>query len=230
MNTGEGWVWKKKNIVITGASGNVGKYFADYLKNNIDFNKYAITAVGTRETDFFEKNKIEYVRADISKPEDLDKLPGEVYAVVHMAAVMPAGMHGFFPQRYIDVNVTGTLNVLEYCRRAHADRIVFTQSFGDIKDNAKKDILLKADSPRNFSFNSDHTIYVISKNAAVDMIKSYYEMFQIKYFVLRLPNIYLYSPVDAFCIDGIERKLRSLYDRPRDKRRGYRGLGGRLTR
>ena len=34
----------------------------------------------------------------------------------------------------IDVNIIGNLNILEYCRENGADRILFAQSFGDIKD------------------------------------------------------------------------------------------------
>ena len=57
-------------------------------------------------------------------------------------------MEGYDPQKYIDVNITGNLNVLEYCRINGADRILFAQSFGDIKDHRETDIVLKVDMPR----------------------------------------------------------------------------------
>ena len=58
--------------------------------------------------------------------------------VVDLAGAMPARMKGYDPYKYIDVNITGTLNILEFCRKTGADRILFAQSFGDIKDHAEK--------------------------------------------------------------------------------------------
>lgn len=97
---------------------------------------------------------------------------------------MPARMKGYNPYKYIDVNITGNLNVLEYCRETGADRILFAQSFGDIKDYAEENPILTVDLPRKFSFTSDHTIYVMSKNFAVDMIENYHQMYGLKRFIL----------------------------------------------
>ena len=126
-------------------------------------------------------------------------------------------MKGYNPYRYIDVNITGNMNILEYCRTNGVDRILFAQSFGDIKDYGEENPLLTVDLPRKFSFTSDHTIYVMSKNFAVDMIENYHQMYGLKRFIFRLPTIYLYSPVDTFYVDGIQRKIgyRLLIDRAR---------------
>lgn len=196
-----------KKIVVFGASGDTGKYFVDYFKNNYRGNEYEIVATGTRKSDFFEKNGISYVQADITDKSAFDALPQDVYAVVDLAGAMPARMKGYDPYKYIDVNITGTLNILEYCRKTKADRILFTQSFGDIKDHSENDPLLRVDMPRNFSFTSDHTIYVMSKNFAVDMIENYHQMYGLKNFIFRLPTIYLWSPVDHYYVDGEIRKI-----------------------
>lgn len=196
-----------KKIVVFGVSGDTGKYFVDYFKNNYRGNEYEIVATGTRKSDFFEKNGISYVQADITDKSAFDALPQDVYAVVDLAGAMPARMKGYDPYKYIDVNITGTLNILEYCRKTKADRILFTQSFGDIKDHSENDPLLRVDMPRNFSFTSDHTIYVMSKNFAVDMIENYHQMYGLKNFIFRLPTIYLWSPVDHYYVDGEIRKI-----------------------
>lgn len=44
-----------KNIIILGATGHVGAYTLDYLKNNLDNNEYKLFAAGRRNVDFFEK-------------------------------------------------------------------------------------------------------------------------------------------------------------------------------
>lgn len=202
-------------IVVFGASGNTGTYFIKYFLENNKDKKYEIVAVGTRATDKFEKMGVKYFQVDITKKEDFEKLPKDVYAVVDLAGAMPARMEGYNPQYYIDVNITGNLNILEYCRENNVDRIIFAQSFGDIKDYGETELVLKADMPRKFSFKSDHTIYVMTKNFMVDMMENYYEMYGLKKFVFRLPTIYLYSPIDYYYVDGVKRQIgyRLLIDR-----------------
>ena len=204
-----------KKIVVFGASGDTGQYFVKYFLDYYKGSDYQIIATGTRETNRFDKLNVPYYQVDITKKEDFLKLPQDVYAVVDLAGAMPARMKGYDPYRYIDVNITGNLNILEFCRKTGADRILFAQSFGDIKDYGEENPVLTVDLPRKFSFTSDHTIYVMSKNFAVDMIENYHQMYGLKRFIFRLPTIYLYSPIDTFYVDGKERKIgyRLLIDR-----------------
>lgn len=197
-----------KKIVVFGASGDTGKYLIDYFikekNNNSDFE---IIASGTKNTDFFKKNGVPYIKVDITQKEQFNKLPLDVYAVIDLAGAMPARMKGYNPQKYVDVNITGTLNILEYCRNAKADRILFSQSFGDIKDYGDEYLVLNPYMTRKFSFTSDHTVYVLTKNFAVDLIENYHQMYGLKNFIFRLPTIYLYSPIDTYFVDGTERKI-----------------------
>lgn len=204
-----------KNIIVFGASGDTGAYFVKYFLENNSRKDYNIVAVGTRKTNQFTNLGVPYYQVDITKKEEFKKLPEDVYAVVDLAGAMPARMRGYNPQHYIDVNITGNLNILEYCREKHVDRILFAQSFGDIKDYGETELVLKADMPRKFSFSTDHTIYVMTKNFMVDMMENYYEMYGLKKFVFRLPTIYLYSPIDYYYVDGVPRKIgyRLLIDR-----------------
>ena len=206
-----------KNIIVFGASGDTGRYFVKYFLDHYCGTDYQVIATGTRETSFFDSLEVPYYQVDIRKKEEFEKLPGEVYAVVDLAGAMPARMKGYDPYKYIDVNITGNLNILEYCRKAKVDRIIFAQSFGDIKDHAEDNPLLTVDLPRKFSFTSDHTIYVMTKNFAVDMIENYHQMYGLRNFIFRLPTIYLYSPVDTYYVDGKQRKIgyRLLIDKAR---------------
>lgn len=196
-----------KKIVVFGASGDTGRYFVKYFLENYKGDEYELIATGTRDTNYFDNLGIKYYRVDITNKCDFNKLPTGVYAVLDLAGLMPARMNGYHPQKYIDVNITGNLNILEYCRQNGADRILFAQSFGDIKDYGETELILKADMPRNFSFNSDHTIYVMCKNFTVDMIENYHQMYGLKRFIFRLPTIYLYSPEDHYYVNGESRKM-----------------------
>jgi UDP-glucose 4-epimerase len=197
-----------KKIVVFGASGDVGRYFIDYLLQRNE--EYDIYAVGRRKkfTIFDKYHNVHYLPLDIQCDQsEFMRLPQDIYAIVDFAGVMPARMKGYHPQQYIDVNITGTLNILEYARKAHADRILFMQSFGDIKDYGDTEVLLTAHMPRKFKFNTDHTVYVMSKNFAVDLLENYHQMYGIKNFIFRLPTIYLYSETDSFYVDGVKRQL-----------------------
>ena len=196
-----------KKIIVFGASGDTGQYFVKYFLERYAGDEYQNIATGTRETHYFEQFKVPYYRVDITKKEEFSKLPNDVYTVVDLAGAMPARMKGYNPYKYFDVNIIGNLNIFEYCIVNNIDRILIVQSFGDITDYGEHNPLLTADLPREFSFTKDHTIYVMSKNFAVDMIENYHQMYGLKRFIFRLPTIYLYSPVDTFYVDGVQRKI-----------------------
>ena len=196
-----------KKIVVFGASGDTGKYFVEYFLEHADKSEYEVIASGTRQTTEFDELGVSYIQVDITQKDDFKKLPQDVYAVVDLAGAMPARMKGYNPYLYIDVNITGTLNILEYCRENHVNRILYAQSFGDIKDYGETELLLRPDMPRKFSFTTDHTIYVMSKNFAVDMIENYHQMYGLGRFIFRLPTIYLWSPIDHYYVDGEIRKI-----------------------
>ena len=94
-----------KNIIVFGASGDTGKYLIEYFLNSGLDSDYKLIACGTKETDYFSKIDVEYVRIDITNKDDFNKLPSESYAVIDLAGLMPARMKGYDPQKYIDVNI-----------------------------------------------------------------------------------------------------------------------------
>jgi UDP-glucose 4-epimerase len=205
-----------KKIIVFGASGDTGHYFIKYFLDHYTGGEYEVIASGTRHTNYFSSLGVRYIPVDITDKSAFEALPqDDIYGIVDLAGTMPARMKGYDPYKYIDVNITGNLNILEFCRTTHADRILFAQSFGDIKNYSEKDPILTVKMPRNFSFTSDHTVYVMSKNFAVDLIENYHQMYGLKRFIFRLPTIYLYSPIDYYYVDGVKHKIgyRALIDK-----------------
>lgn len=200
-----------KKIIIFGATGNVGSYLTKYCSEYFDMSKYEIIASGRRNTNVFDREGIKYCQVDITKEEDFSKLPiDDVYAVILLAAKIPSYMDEYNPRDYIDSNIVGAFNVLEYCRRVKADRILYTQTVFDISLHAKKGDILKPDLPKNFSYIGDHAVYVISKNTALELIEHYHQEYGIKKFIFRLPTIYNYSSYQYYYPNGIK-KMRPLY-------------------
>ncbi len=202
----------KEKIIVLGSAGNLGMYFLDYLNNNLDMEKYEVIAIGTKEYYPYEFYKGQYLQVDITKKEDFDKLPKEsVYAVVDFAGVLPAYLSKDDPDKYIDVNIKGTLNVLEYCKTAKVDRIIYTQTWADLNGYLKDKKPLKPYLLRKPIYTGDHAIYTVTKCAAVDLIECYHQMHGIKNFIFRLPNIYLYSPEMYYYVDGEKKYISYRY-------------------
>lgn len=193
-----------KKILVFGASGETGRYFVDYFLEHDIVHEYELIAIGNRKTGFFEDYfHIPYIQMDIVNKEEFDKLPKkDVYAVVDLAGYMPARSDGDYIKKMLDVNLMGTMNILNYCVNVNADRILFAQSFGDILSHAGNYPTLTVNLSRTFSMHTDHTVYLIAKCAAVDLIEYYHQQYGLKNFIFRLPTIYLYAKDRYFYRDG----------------------------
>lgn len=200
-----------KKIIIFGATGNVGSYVLKYAREYFDTKEYEVIASGRRKTEFFEKRGIPYYSVDLTKAEDFDVLPQEdVYAVIYLAAEIPSYMDDYQPDKYIKSNIIGAYNVLEYCRKTKADRILFSTTVFDISLSATNGAVLKPDMPHNFSYKGDHAVYVISKNTAIELIEHYHQEYGLKKFIFRFPTIYNYSPYHYYYPNGVK-TLRPVY-------------------
>lgn len=201
----------KKKIIIFGATGNVGSYVWKYACEYFDTELYEVIASGKRKTDFFQKLGFPYYSVDISKEDDFEKLPKEnVYAIIYLAAQIPSYMKHYQPEKYIQSNIIGAYNVLEYCRKTKADRILFSTTVFDVSLYAEKGMILRPDMPLNYNYKGDHALYVISKNTAIEFIKHYHEEYGLKYFIFRFPTIYNYSPYHYYYPNGVK-TLRPVY-------------------
>lgn len=203
---------EKKKIIIFGATGSTGIYLTDYVFSNIDRNLYEIVAVGRRKTNYFDRFGIKYYSVDITKKEDFFVLPTDnIYAVVILSGILPARMERYCPEKYVDVNIKGTLNIMEYYKNKQIDRVIYTISISDLHGYLPENKEFLPDMPIKYQYGTDHTIYAITKTAATEIIKTYEHDFNIKYYILRLPNIYLYSPEKDYYVDCEKKKISYRY-------------------
>ena len=200
-----------KKIIIFGATGNVGSYVLKYALEYFKKSDYSIIASGRRKTDFFEKRGVPYYSVNISNAKDFDVLPTDnIYAVIYLAADIPAYMDGYHSEKYIYSNILGAYNVLEYCRKVKADRLLFSTSGYDVWNASLRGEIIRPDMPYDFSYTGDHAMYVISKNTAIEMMEHYYQEYGLKKFVFRFPTIYSYSPFQYYFPNG-KKTLRPVY-------------------
>ena len=196
-----------KKVIIFGATGNVGSYVAKYAAEYFSSKEFDVIASGRRETSVFNDMGVAYVPVDITKKEDFSRLPQEnVHAVIHLAAQIPSYMDKYAPEKYINSIVVGTLNVLEYCRKVSADRVLFSTTVFDISLSAENGTVLYPDMEPNFSYKGDHAVYVIAKNTALELMEHYKQEYGLKKFIFRFPTIYSYSPYHYYFPNGVKTK------------------------
>lgn len=189
---------EKKRIVIFGATGTLGLHFTDYLFERLDSSEWELVATGRRQIEYFNvkyQGKVTYCQVELADQKSFDNLPTEnIYGIIHFAGALPAYMEGFDPYLYVNSNVLGTLNVLEYARKTNAKRLLYTQTISDYDGYFGKMHELQDDMPRRVPFKGDHSIYAITKTCAEDMCWNYQEEYGLKCYTFRLPNIYCYMP------------------------------------
>lgn len=200
-----------KKIIIFGATGNVGSYLVKYASEFFKDTEYEVIASGRRNTNVFDQFGVDYFDVDITDVSNFEKLPTEnVHAVIMLSAIIPSYMSDYDASAYLNTNIIGTNNVLEYCRKVEADRILFSTTVFDISLYAEPGVVLKPDMKRNFSYKGDHAAYVISKNTAVELIEHYRQEYGLKKFIFRFPTIYGYSPYKYYFPNGVK-TMRPLY-------------------
>lgn len=190
-------------IVVFGATGGIGAYTLLHL---LEQRKYDLVAVGHRKSDngFFENKGIPYNSVDIADYKTFDCLPKEdVFAVVNLAGVLPAIKYD--PRLFVSSFTMGQLNVLEYMREIGCKKIVFAQTPADLWYLQNTTEPMPADAQRSFPPSTDHSIYTIAKNAAIDITQYYKTTFGIQWYALRFFNVYMFNPNPFYHVDGIKR-------------------------
>jgi len=191
-------------IIIVGAESFIGTYLVDSLSK---LNKNLIVTGRTIESNIFfnSLNNVQTINLDISNKEEFDKLPTDnVDVVIHLAGIMPANVSKdeYNPFKYIDVNINGTLNILEYSRKNSIKKIIYTSSESDISEQYDKYEIINEEIPRAINYNNDHTIYAITKIASMDLIRHYSEKYNMRGIYFRLPNIFGYGQLLEHYKDG----------------------------
>src|SRR6266702_7465350 len=107
-------------ILLTGSSGWLGRFLAPRLRI-AGHRVIGLDVVAGEATD---------VVGSVADRTVVDRVFGDhgVEAVIHAGALHKPDIARFPTQAFVDVNVTGTLNLLQAAVAAHHDRFIFTST------------------------------------------------------------------------------------------------------
>lgn len=197
-------------VLIIGATGFIGMYTTQaFLKAG-----KKVIATGRNKTlgRKLEEMGAEFLPLDITNKDDFGKLPKEgVEGVVLLAGLLPANAAVNLDEDenaadYFEVNVIGTINVLEYCRKNGIRKVIGNCSYSDVSGAWGKKYPITEDEPRDFKFTGDHAVYVISRNAANDVMEYYNQQHGMQCAWFRFPPVYGVGPHGTIYVNGIPKK------------------------
>ena len=116
-------------FLVTGGAGFIGSHIVDALVKNGD--KVCVLddlSSGRRENLEGVADKIKFIEGDIRDKVIVTKAMHGIDHVLHQAALRSVPKSLGNPKLYNDVNINGTLNILETAKEAKVKRIVFASS------------------------------------------------------------------------------------------------------
>ena len=173
-----------KNVLVTGGCGFIGSHIVDALVKK----KYKVTIL-----DLFKPKRkdVKFIKGSILNKSLVQSSLKNINYIFHLAAVSDINKVRDIPYDTIEINILGTTNLLEACRKNKIQRFIFASSV--------------------YSFGSSGNLYTTSKTASELIIKNYNLLYGTNYTIFRYTTAY--GPrnrgVDAISI-FVKRSLKNL--------------------
>jgi len=174
-----------KKILVTGGRGFIGSHLANRLDK--DGHEVIVLDNLSHPSRVILRPRIKFRYGDVRSKEDIEQLVKWCDVVFHLAAQIHVDKSIKNPQETIDINVTGTLNVLEAVRKYDKEMIFASTSeiYGTAQTGKmSEEHPLDAQSP-----------YGASKLAADRLCKAYHSTYGTKVKILR--NFNTFGPGQA---------------------------------
>lgn len=148
-----------KRVLVTGATGFLGKYLVEELINN----GYEVVAQGRKENilnNLKEQYKVNILKCSLNEIKNIDM---NIDCVIHAAAL--STVWGKW-QDFYDSNVLGTENVIKFCLKNNVRRLIYVSSPSVYSAKFDRFNIKEEDFDKNNKLN----FYIKSKILAEDLI------------------------------------------------------------
>ncbi len=156
-------------LLIFGYSGFVGPYLAkEFLKDN-----YEVIGSDIVEPTFGDL-KVDFYQSDLLNYEEVNRLISKVCPdmIINLAAISSVGLSWKIPQKTMEVNVIGTLNILEASRQLdNKPKVMF---IGSSEEYAPSNKPLNEKSPLNA--NNPYGISKLTQERYAELYRKQYGM------------------------------------------------------
>ena len=168
-------------IAVTGGSGFVGNILCEKLLRR----GYSVTILDIVDPIFANNENINYTKVDLLNKLDVENALQDIDVVYHLAGVVLKGMKSN-PYLGMNLNVMGTMNILESCIENQINNIMIASSFY-VYDSVKS--LNEVDESTELNIlNSE--LFGASKIIDELITKRYCEKHNLKYNIFRFGSVY----------------------------------------
>ena len=168
--------------IVTGGAGFIGSHLVEELIIK-GFEVHIIDSMISGKQENIHPLATLHVEDICSKQAKQIILQEKPNIVFHLAAQADVSRSINDPQYDADVNIKGTINILEACRDASVDKIIFA-STSAVYGELQKDLITEMDPAVPISY------YGLSKLAAESYIRLFSRLYGLSYTILRYGNVY----------------------------------------
>lgn len=168
--------------IVTGGAGFIGSHLVEELISK-GAEVHVLDNMVSGHLDYVHPHAILHTDDICSKQTKEMIIREKPDIVFHLAAQADVGRSIQEPQYDADVNINGTINILEACHEASVKKLIFSSTSG-VYGNLQKDLLSEEDLTVPISS------YGLSKLTAESYIRLFYQLYKLPYTILRYGNVY----------------------------------------
>lgn len=165
---------REKSVLITGGFGFIGRHLSALLSKDRN-----VTILDIAEP---KRTGHKFIKADLLNPDTIPDI-SDYDAVVHLAAMVGVGKTEQNPRATLDVNIDGTRNILDACRKCDVKKIIFPSS-SEVYGEPMKVPISETD------FFNPVSAYGVSKIVGEEYVRSFSKMYGIDFNTFRLFSAY----------------------------------------
>jgi UDP-glucose 4-epimerase len=172
-------------FIVLGGAGFIGSHLAEELSKKKENKVIIIDNLSTGRIENIKnfRSKIKFIKDDISKKGKWQNAFKKVDFIFHLAALADIVPSIDNPETYYQSNVTGTLNVLEACKKFNVKKLIYAASSSCYG------------IPKNYPTKETAKIspifpYAVTKYLGEELIIYWSKIYKINFISLRLFNVY----------------------------------------